>query len=163
MNAKDALNSAADLSLFVVTKYIDDLSDAELMTRPAPGCNHPAWQLGHVISSNAKLLDAICPGQAAPLPEGFVEHHAKENSASDDASQFCTRDQYLELLTSMRRATRDALAALPDEALAKPSPEWLQRRFPRVLDVFTLIGAHPLMHAGQFVPIRRAAGKPVVI
>jgi len=163
MNAKDALNSAADLSLFIVAKYIGDLSDAELMTRPAPGCNHLAWQLGHVISSNAKLLDAICPGNAAALPEEFGEHHAKENRDSNDVSQFCTRDQYLELLTEMRAATRSALAALPDEELEKPSPEWLRPRFPRVLDVFTLIGAHPLMHAGQFVPLRRAAGKPVVI
>jgi hypothetical protein len=30
-------------------------------------------------------------------------------------------------------------------------------------DVFMLIGAHPMMHAGQFVVVRRAAGKPVVI
>jgi hypothetical protein len=29
--------------------------------------------------------------------------------------------------------------------------------------MFILIATHPMMHAGQFVPVRRALGKPVAI
>lgn len=163
MNAKDAINKAADLSLLVVTKYVSDLSDANLLTRPGPGCNHLAWQLGHVISSNASLLDAICPGTAPSLPEGFAERHSKENNGSDDPADFCTKDQYMELLTRIHAAARDALAALPDAELDAPSPERFRSYFPTVADMFTLIGAHPLMHAGQFAVVRRATGKPVLI
>jgi hypothetical protein len=35
--------------------------------------------------------------------------------------------------------------------------------FPTVGHIYLLIATHQLMHAGQFVPVRRALGKPVVI
>jgi hypothetical protein len=35
--------------------------------------------------------------------------------------------------------------------------------FPTMASMFILTATHPLMHAGQFVPVRRALGKPVVI
>ena len=38
---------------------IDDLSDSDLMVRPAPGCNHIAWQLGHMISGTAQMIGAL--------------------------------------------------------------------------------------------------------
>jgi hypothetical protein len=163
MNAKDALNRSADMSLMVLTKYVEDLSDADLMKRPGSGCNHLAWQLGHLISSNANLLNMVCPGTAPALPEGFADHHSKENCASDDPQEFCTKQQYVDLLHQMRLATQETLAGLPEAKLDAPAPEPLRNRFPTVGDVFMLIGAHPMMHAGQFVVVRRAAGKPVVI
>lgn len=163
MNAKDAVNKSADLSLFVITTYVGDLSDAELMARPGPGCNHLAWQLGHLISANASLLESICPGKAPTLPEGFAERHSKENNRSDDPADFCTKEQYIELLTVVQAAVSKALAELPDAELATPSPERFREHFPTVADMFVLIAAHPLMHAGQFAVVRRAAGKPVLI
>ena len=39
----------------------------------------------------------------------------------------------------------------------------LRRRFPTVGSIFTLIATHPMMHAGQFVVVRRQLGKPIVI
>ena len=33
-----------DTSALVLSRYVEDLSDAELMERPGPGCNHIAWQ-----------------------------------------------------------------------------------------------------------------------
>lgn len=163
MDAKDAMNASADLSLFVLNQYISDLSDAELMMRPGPGCNHLAWQLGHLINSNASLLESVCPGKAPALPEGFAERHSKANCDSDDASQFATKDQYVELLGKVHEAVRSALAELSEGDLQGPSPEQFRKMFPTVADMFTLMGAHPLMHAGQFVVVRRAAGKPVLI
>jgi hypothetical protein len=147
----------------VLTTYVNDLDDGDLLRRPAPGCNHLAWQLGHLISSEVGLLNGVCPGQAAELPAGFTDRHSKGNCASDDPSQFCTKQQYLDLYQKVRASTRAALEKLSDADLDQPSPEWIRPRFPTVGHVVNLIGTHPMMHAGQFVVVRRQLGKPVVI
>jgi hypothetical protein len=163
MNAKDAIRSSMGMGLFVVEKYLSDLDDADLMRRPAAGCNHLAWQLGHLISSESGLVSMVCPGQGAELPEGFREAHAKENIGNDDASQFRTKQEYIDLYRAVRAKTLEALDTLPEERLAEPGPEAFRNVFPRVLDVWNLIGTHPLMHAGQFVVVRRQLGKPILI
>ena len=163
MNAKDSIRRTMDISLMVLKTYFGDLTDAELMHRPGPGCQHLAWQLGHLISSEAHLLNAVCPGAAAELPAGFAEQHSKEMKDCDDASKFCTKQQYVDLLDKTRTATFAALDALPDARLDEPAPEAFRSYCPTVGALFGLIGTHPMMHAGQFVPVRRALGKPVVI
>jgi hypothetical protein len=163
MNTKDAIRGTMDTSLHVLKAYIGDLTDADLMRRPGPGCNHLAWQLGHLIASESQLVDAIRPGSAAELPAGFAEKHSKDMIGVDDPAKFCTKQQYLDLFDKVRAATKSALAAFPDAELDQPSPENFRKMFPTMGAMFTLIATHPMMHAGQFVPVRRALGKPVVI
>ena len=162
MNAKDAIRSSANFSSMVLKTYISDLDDPDLMRRPGEGCNHLAWQLGHLISSEVSLLEGICPGKAAELPEGFSEAHSKEKAGSDDAGDFRTKAEYMELMEKVRASTLAALEELPDASLDDPSPESLRAFCPTVGHVFILIGTHPMMHAGQLVPIRRQLGKPVM-
>jgi hypothetical protein len=78
MNAKDTLRETLNLSHFVLKSYVADLSDADLIKRPGAGCNHVAWQLGHLIASECSLLNAIRPASAPELPPGFAERHSKE-------------------------------------------------------------------------------------
>jgi len=163
MNTKDAIRGTMDLSLVVLKSYFGDLSDAELMTRPGPNCNHLAWQLGHLIVSEAGLIDQVCPGSAPELPAGFAAQHSKETVGSDDASKFCTKQQYLDLLDLVRSASKAALEKLPDADFDLPGPERMRKICPTVGSFFILIATHPMMHAGQFVPVRRALGKPIVI
>lgn len=163
MKSKDALRSAMDMSLFVLNSYVSDMSDEELMQRPTAGCNHLAWQLGHLISSEVNLLNSICPGKGAELPEGFAEKHAKEACGSDDPSQFCSKQEYVDLFQTVRAATQKALEDLSESELDGPAPEFLRENFPTVGHVFMLIGNHPLMHAGQFVVVRRQLDKPILI
>jgi uncharacterized damage-inducible protein DinB len=147
----------------VVMAYISDLDDADLMRRPAEGCNHLAWQLGHVISSEVRLLDRIVPGQGAELPGGFTEAHSKETHASDDAAGFHGRQTYAELFDRVRSASLDALEAYPESDLDNPAPEDFRQFCPTMGDMFTLIATHPLMHAGQFVVVRRQLGRPILM
>jgi uncharacterized damage-inducible protein DinB len=163
MNAKDALRANMDMGLLVLTTYVSDLSDADLLRRPAPECNHLAWQLGHLITSEANLVNAVCPGKGGELPAGFAEQHARENVGSDDPTKFRTKQEYLDAFQQVRAATIKALEELPEAELDAPSPESFRKRFPTVASIFTLIAGHPLMHAGQFVVVRRQLGKPVLI
>ena len=163
MNTRDAIRSTMDLGSMVMKQYLSDLSDAELLIRPGKGCNHIAYQLGHLISSEWGLLEAIAPGSAPELPAGFKQTYEKENAQSDDPQQFCTKQQYLDLFEKLNAATLKALNGTSDADLDQPSPERLRKMFPTVGMIYVLIATHPLMHAGQFVPVRRALGKPVLI
>jgi hypothetical protein len=163
MNSKEALRAAMDLSQFVLNSYLSDLSDADLMTRPGPGCNHLAWQLGHLISSESNLVSAVCPEKGAELPEGFAAAHSKESCGSDDPKQFCSKQEYLDLYAKVRESTVAALESLSDGDFDKPSPEWIRKDFPKLGQYWALVGTHPMMHAGQFAVVRRKLGKPILM
>lgn len=162
MQTKDAIRSAMDFSNMVFKGYLGDLEDADLLRRPGPGCNHLAWQCGHLITAEAGLLNGICPGKAPDLPDGFAEAHAKENAGNDDASAFCSKSEYLELMQTVRAATLSALDEISESALDEPAPEQVREFCPTAGHVFLLIATHPMMHAGQAVPVRRQLGKPVL-
>jgi hypothetical protein len=163
MNAKDAIRETLNLSHFILNSYVGDLADADLMRRPGKGCNHVAYQLGHLIASECDLLNGVRPGSAPALPAGFAEQHSKNNAGSDDPSKFLNKQRYLELTEKVHAATLALLESYPEADFAKSAPESFRKMFPTMGSIFILIATHPMMHAGQIVPIRRALGKPVVI
>lgn len=163
MHGKDAIQNTYDFSQMVLTSYVSDLTDEELLKRPSEGCNHIAWQLGHLISSECGLVESIAPGYAIELPEGFAQKHSKENASSDDPADFLSKDEYLAYFGKIKEASSKALNAQTDEDLAKPAPENLRQLCGNVGGVWGLIASHAMMHVGQFVPVRRQLGKPVVI
>lgn len=163
MNTHDAIRTTAETSAFILKSYFSDLSDAELMERPCESCNHLAWQLGHLISSSCSLLEMIAPGSAVELPEGFAEAHSKESVGEDDPKKFYSKAEYLEWLDKTHAAMVAALEKTTEADLAAPAPENFREMFPTVGNMYVLLATHPMMHAGQFVPVRRKLGKPVLI
>ena len=160
MNAKDAIQTALTGTQDVLNRYLADLSDADLLVRPAPGANHIAWQLGHLVASEHWQLTKV-PGAKPPdLPAGFAEAHGKDRTKADGPQGFRTKEEYLALARKMREASLATLEKVPDAALDQPSGI---KYAPTVGAVFLMIGNHPLMHAGQFAVVRRKLGKPVVI
>jgi hypothetical protein len=78
MTGKDAIRTALMGTQQVLSWYISDLSDADLLVRPAPNANHIAWQLGHLINSEKGLVGKNVPGATYPeLPAGFADQHSK--------------------------------------------------------------------------------------
>ncbi len=72
MNFSDTIRATLAVADFVSSSYLDDLTPEELMMRPAPEANHVAWQLGHLITSECRLVAAAAPGREFNLPEGFA-------------------------------------------------------------------------------------------
>ncbi|TWT95880.1 DinB superfamily protein [Botrimarina colliarenosi] len=164
MNAIQAIQATAATSDMVLKSYVGDLSDEELLSRPHPGCNHIAWQLGHLIAAECNLLNMFKPGAAPELPAGFAEKHSKDTTGDDTPSNFLSKDEYLALFDQVRAATRAALDTMSEADLDRPNEsERFKKMFPTVGSVCILTASHPMMHVGQFVPIRRELGKPVVI
>jgi len=159
---KDILRDLMGFSGRVTRIYLSDFTDDELLIRPMPEMNHVAWQLGHLICSEHSMMTRI--GCAMPeLPAGFAEKYTDKTSRSDDPAQFTTKAEYLSLWDTMRTATLAALDSTPQSELAKPTPESMHRYATTVAALFRHVGAHELMHVGQYVAIRRKLGKPVLI
>lgn len=160
MDAKNAIRAGLKSCAEIVRGYLEDLREEELLVRPVPGCNHIAWQLGHLIAGEHLMMEAIAPGRMPKLPEGFVERHGKEQAALDDPKAFLPKAEYLRLMQEQRAGTLAILEGIKDADLAQPSPERMRSYAPRVVDLLNLQGQHWLMHAGQWAVIRRKLGRP---
>ena len=161
MTAKEVIRHVVEFCHEVTRGYLNDLTDKELFVRAVPGSNHIAWQLGHLLSSEQQMLTGI--GHKAPaLPAGFAEAHTKETSTSDDPAKFFKKADYLTLMDKMKAASLAAIDATPEKDLDKPGPESMRQYAATNAAVLTLLGTHWLMHAGQFVPVRRKLGKPAM-
>lgn len=160
MRTREALKIGIDMAHFITSSYLDDMSDADLMTRPHPQCNHINWQVGHLIASEHQMLDNLVAGGMPPLPEGFAAKYDRSTAASDDPSQFCTKDELMAAYRTQREGTLKALAAVEDSEWSK---ETGLSYAPTLVDLYSMQGGHWLMHCGQWVVVRRQLGKPIVI
>jgi uncharacterized damage-inducible protein DinB len=156
--AKNILCGAVEGAHWITRAYVEDLSDADLLVRSVPGANHIAWQLGHLVDSTRKMLAGLgC--EAFALPDGFSEAYTTATSTSDNPAKFATKAQYLAWMDQAKSASLAAIMATPDADLDKPGPEKMREYAPTIGAVLMLAATHWLMHAGQFVPVRRKLGK----
>ncbi|WP_165231069.1 DinB family protein [Aquisphaera insulae] len=162
MSPKDVLRTSIKGSDRIITSYLSDLSDADLLVRAVPGMNHIAWQMGHLIVSGNRMMNMIEEGSAPALPEGFAAAHNKEAAASDDPSQFTSRATYVELWEAGQKAALALLERTPEARLDEADPKF-PAFAPTVGALFGALSYHPMMHAGQFVAVRRKEGKPVLM
>jgi hypothetical protein len=61
MNIREVIKTALTNSQSLLDMFLGDLSDADLLVRPIPEANHPAWQLGHLIGGEVHLLSQTLP------------------------------------------------------------------------------------------------------
>ncbi len=156
MNTREALKQSLDMGEFVSMGYLQDLTDEEMMHRPAEKSNHIKWQLGHLIAAENFLIEKVSPGQMPALPEGFAEKYSKETSSGDDPAAFDSKDELLSLYKAQREGTLKALKAMGDEDFDK---ETGIEYAPTAGAIFSMQGSHYLMHAGQWAVIRRQLGR----
>ncbi len=161
MQAKDAMKQLVEFCHLLTQMYVGDLDQADLFVRSVPGSNHIAWQMGHLIAGNRQML-ADLGHQAPALPASWDAAYTKETAGIDDPARFASKAEYLALAEQMKQATLVAIDATPDAVLENPGPESMREYAPTVASVLMLMGTHWLMHAGQFVPIRRKLGKPAM-
>ncbi len=162
MGPKDIINKKLDMSDFILKSYVGDLSDAELKVVPIEGMNPIALQLGHLISAERMFAEMVKPGSSPPLPAGFDEAHSLKNQSGDD-SRFLGKDEYMKLYEAQRAALKAVIDSVPDADLSDTRGGKLPEFAPTVADALNMAGVHSLMHAGQYVAVRRMLKKPVTI
>jgi hypothetical protein len=163
MRGVDAIQTALQSTEHLVTWFLGDLSDADLLVRPAPGANHIAWQMGHLVVSEGNLAGPYLPGARYPeLPADFARQHGKETQFQDPPTGFATRGQYVDLFKKVRAATLEGVGRLSDSDLDRPTSGRMAQFAPTVGALLLLTANHSLMHGGQFSVVRRKLGKPVL-
>lgn len=156
MNTREAIKIGLDTGEFVSLGYLDDLTDADLLRRPHPVCNHINWQVGHLIAAEHMMIEKVAPGSMPALPAGFAEKYVKETATCDDAAKFANKSELLSTYKAQRAATLAALAKETDEHLDQPTGVDYA---PTVAATYSLQGSHWLMHAGQWAVVRRQLGR----
>ncbi len=159
MDAKTAIRINLDMGQLISLGYLDDLSDQEMMHRPAPAANHIKWQIGHLVANEHGMLEACLPGSMPPLPAGFAEKYTKESASSDNPNDFHSKAELLEEYKRQRTALERQLANLDDSDLDAAAPESMRSYAPTLGAVFSMQGTHWMMHAGQWAVIRRQLGR----
>lgn len=162
MNVMDLIADACQGNLGMLKMLLADFSDADMFVRPVPGANHAAWQLGHLIGGEYKMVSAIRPGAMPELPAGFAEKYTAQTSKLDDPAAFVPKGQLLELAEKMRAASVRWIRSLTPEEMAKPTPEPMRSYAPTVAALVMLLMQHVAMHVGQIQVIRRKLGKAVL-
>ena len=163
MGPKDVIRGLISSNDIVLNTYLGDLSDADLVARPVPGANHIAWQLGHLINSEQNLLKMISGCSGIELPAGFAEQHSKEMAPKESTAGFRTKAEYQELYKKSRANALKNLDAFDAANLDKATEGRMAQLCPTLGALWVLVANHPMMHAGQFVVMRRKLGKPVTI
>ena len=159
MKAHDMVKLQLDGADGVSLGYLQDLNDQEFMQRPHPGCNHINWQVGHLIVSENQLINMVVPNTMPNLPSGFAEKYSKETAKSNDPKAFASKDELLRVQKEQRAGTMAALAKVSENDFDKQTGV---NYAPTVGAMFTLQGTHWLMHAGQWVIVRRQTGRPAL-
>ncbi len=159
MDSKTAIKMGIDTSAMVCSPYLEDLTDEDMMRRPHSECNHLKWQVGHLIASEHQMINGVCPGAMPELPEGFADRYTKETATSNDPAAFDSKEDLMRVHQEQRQATLAALEKLTDEDLDREAPESMRSYAPNCAAAFSMQGSHWLMHAGQWVIVRREIGK----
>ncbi len=163
MQGKDVAKVALESTQHMVTMFLGDLSDGDLLVNPVPKANNIAWQLGHLIASEKMLLEKILPGVNYPeLSATLVSQGNAKSSTEVPPGGFLKKDAYLDWFAKVRNATIAAVEKLTDKDLDKPTEGGMAKFAPNLGSLLILIGNHTLMHAGQFSVVRRALNKPVI-
>ena len=163
MNAKDAIKISIETSGMIVGTYLEDLTDEEMMHRPAPKCNHIKWQIGHLIVSDYEMINGCRSGALPDLPAGFKEAYSKETCTSDNAKDFHSKNELLQLFSSHRSAALALLAQLSAEDLNAEAPEAIRSYARNLGAAFCMLAIHWTMHAGQWAVVRRQLGREPVM
>lgn len=163
MNIRDALKNNIQTSQMVCGAYLGDLSDEEAMQRPHPQCNHINWQVGHIIASENQMASHCVAGSLPELPAGFAEKYTRETNGSDNPDDFVPLSQLKEIAKTQTDAVLEMIDGMAEDDFAKPAPEAMQSYAATNAAIINMIGSHWMMHAGQWVVLRRQLGRDIVI
>lgn len=160
MRAVDSIRSLLHLASGFSTALLEDMADEPgARTTPETG-QHPYWLLGHLVVSEAAVLDQYLLGRPnrhaswAPL-------FATGTAPDDPADAGPTYAELLDALGGVRASILAYVDTLTDDDLDEPCHpnDWPGPDFDCIGDCLNAVGLHMGIHAGQVACARRAAGR----
>jgi hypothetical protein len=139
---------------------LEDFTDAELLTRPAPAANHPLYQLGHLCSGEVHLMAYCKQGIYSNLPAELLKRFDRNACTVNDPAKLATKAELIGLFDQIRAQTIAYARSLSDADLDKPTNVPFA---PTVGEMLAMQSAHVMMHTGQMQVARRCLGKKILM
>lgn len=152
-----------NLNSMVAELLVKDLTAEQMTTQPHGLINHPAWNLGHLVSSAHEACKLV--GIESSLPDGWSKKFLAGAPPDPDPASNPSRDELLTEFRACHERVSQALPTLDPETLAKQHPdEGARKYFPTLGDhLVYMMTAHEMDHLGQVAAWRRAMGlKPAM-
>jgi hypothetical protein len=163
MSMSQLIVALRNTAIGLLQQHLADLTDADLLVRPAPAANHALWQLTHLVRSQVMLAGLVSPETPIVVPPHVTEAGGKAMAGVDDPAKFPTRAEVMDLLDRAHAAIVAGVSKMSDQELSQPPPEHLQRLGATVGALVAMVGSlHIAMHLGQVQVLRRKLGKPNV-
>jgi uncharacterized damage-inducible protein DinB len=154
-----ALQQSRQQTLQLVADLDNDLLDHQ----PAPGMNHPAWVLGHLLALDALLLSWLVPEQGSSIETEWMQTYGPSSAAVSLRDKFLPKQVYLDRLRETGKRLQTALQGKTVADLAREHPKPASRSvFPTLGHVLQYALWHEGYHGGQLSAWRRVQGLPTV-
>ncbi len=157
------LDTAQKINSFLLhycRMMMNDLPDERLAEQPAPGVNHPAWILGHLIYSADRA--SLMLGQPSSLSAEWNEKFAGQSKPTTVRAEYPSKDELMRRLDEgFARVRREIDAAAPEVFTQPFTRPGMKDALPTIKDAlgFMLTG-HLAVHLGQLSTWRRLIGLP---
>lgn len=140
-------------------QLVTDVPDEEFAEQPAPGLNHPAWTLGHLIVTADYTLQLL--GARPTAPDGWGTLFNPGTVPDPNRGAYPSKGELMNAYEAGHGAVNAAAAAADPNQMARPNPsEGMRARFPTLGDfVGYLLTTHEAGHLGQLSAWRRMMGK----
>ena len=151
------------LNLMMAELLFRDLTAEQMTSQPHGLINHPAWSLGHLVSSTHQVCELI--GVESSLPDGWAEKFTLGAPPNPDPAQNPSKEELLSEFRACHERMSMALPTIGPDTLIKTHPdEGTRKYFPTLGDhIVYMMTAHEMDHLGQAAAWRRAMGlKPAI-
>ena len=141
------------LNLMLAEMLVQDLTAEQMTQQPHGLINHPAWNLGHLVSTTHEVCKLV--GVESSLPEGWGDTFKSPNP---DPAQNPSKEELLREFRAAHERVSNALPKIAPETMSKSHPdEGIRKFFPTIGDhVIYMMTAHEMDHLGQLAAWRRA-------
>jgi hypothetical protein len=160
MTAIELIIKQLESSARTVKATLEDFTDAEMLTRPAPAANHPLYQLGHLCSAEVHLMGYCKQGIHSDLPADLLKRFNREACSVDDPARLASKSELIRLFGQIRAQTIAYARSLSDADLDKPTNVAFA---PTVGEMLAMQATHVMMHTGQMQVARRCLGKKILM
>ena len=162
LTPNDTIVHALTASKQLLLRFVEDLTPAEYLHRPAPTVNCAAWLLGHLALTDRRVLgNVLGVTDLPPLPDGFERRFSRDEGCPQ-AEEFGDASVLPALFARHRDLLIETVKGLPAEALARPLPK-PHPLFDTAGGAVNFMALHTMMHAGQISVIRRSLGRPPIV
>lgn len=162
MQPADVVAVQLEMGQWLLEQALNDLSADEWFHQPVPGAGHAAWLLGHIATSEDRLV-ALLTGGVPALDPSLRDVLGGQSEASQDRSRYPAPADLLAMFRSVRQRSLDSLRSVPPEAWDEPAPEGIRGQARTKGAGWALLPTHHYWHAGQILMIRRALNKPKIL